>query len=89
MGCLVRSWQARGCAAAPASREMRPRRLCPGTFFSSVLQAASTLASSSHVRVRAGVAARAWSSYAIAATRPDDVRPRTGRAGAAGRGDES
>ena len=33
LGCLVRSWQARGCAAEAVSREMRPRRLCPALVF--------------------------------------------------------
>ena len=33
LGCLLRSWQARGCAAEAVSREMRPRRLWPALVF--------------------------------------------------------
>ena len=33
LGCLLRSWQARRCAAWPVSREMRPRRLRPALVF--------------------------------------------------------
>jgi hypothetical protein len=75
LGCLLVGWALSGrpgqlaaelmgasvrCLAGVARDAAAATLAC--TFFSSVLQAAST---------------------------PDDVRPRTGRAGAVGRGDES
>ena len=70
LGCLLRSWQARGCAAEAVSREMRPRRLWPArVFLVSYWPLARPRSPSTITRYSAG------------------NRPRTGRAGAVGRGD--